>query len=115
MNKYEKPLDDALERLSASTPPAAPANVEQNVWRRIRQAKAEAEDADWRPHFWPRWLTQPTFALGLITASAALGVLFSSAHASMAAPSEESAAHDSLNVFSDHAIGMIPTGIGDSE
>ena len=116
MSNDEKPLDDALKRLSASSPPAAPANVEQNVWRRIRQAMAEdgASDADWRPRFWPQWLTQPTFALGLIIVSGALGVLFSSAYASRATPSEGSAVYDSLTVFSDRALGMIQTVITES-
>jgi hypothetical protein len=114
MKKSEHQIEKILERLSSSKPPSAPANVEQNVWRKIRLATSEV--VDWRPAFWPQWLTNPAFAFGLVAFSAALGVLVSSGHARSTATAESVAdVGFSLSVFSDHAPGMLHSGLSTIE
>jgi len=84
-------------------------NVGQNVWRRIRQATAEA--VDWRPVFWPRWLTNPAFGVGLVVVGAAIGIFYSTAFASQQSLELDPGAGFSLSVFSDRAPGMLHTNL----
>ena len=104
MKRGEHEIDTMLERLSDSSVPPPPETVEQNVLRRIRQAAPD--QGDWRPTFWPRWIANPAFGLGLALISAAIGILFTSlvdgeqvvADGANIAP---------LEIFSDHAPGML--------
>ena len=105
MKSGEHEIDRILERLSESSPPPAPANVEQNVLRRIRQA---SEDLGWRPAFWPGWLTNPAFGFGMILISGSIGILFSSiVNAGEAKTHADVAGFRPMAVFSEHAPGML--------
>ena len=105
MKPDDHDIDELLGRLSDSTPPCAPANVEQNVLRRIRQA---SENFGWRPTFWPGWLTNPAFGLGTILISGSIGVLFSSiVNAGEAKTHTDVAGFNPMAVFSERAPGML--------
>ena len=112
MKNSDRQINEALDRLSASRPPSAPENVEQNVWRRIRQSTVEAaENFDWRPAFWPRWITNPAFGVGLVVASSAIGILLSTTFYSRQLAALEEGHGSSLSVFSEQAPGIVQFGL----
>ena len=109
MQKSQNQIEEALERLSTSKRPLAPANVEQNVWRRIREATAEI--VDWRPVLWPRWLTNPAFGVGLFVVSGAIGAFPASIFVRQKSTAVDSRRAVSLSVFSERAPGMLHSNL----
>jgi hypothetical protein len=68
----EKRLNELLEGLGKQPVPEVPRNLSDRVWRTIRQRSDQKSRI---PAFWPGWLLRPQFAIGLLIASAGLGVL----------------------------------------
>ena len=114
MKRSDHDLDELLASLGRAVQPPAPANIQQNVARRIRRQAATGRS--WAPDFWPRWLTNPAFAIALALSSVAIGVLasqgsFGEREASVGA----GATPDPLAVFSERAPGMLNPDLGSFE
>ena len=99
---HDERLDQAFGRLREMAIPPPPTNLEQNVWRCIRQSTIEP--ADWRPAFWPRWFTNPSFAAMIVFIG---GIVGFGASSNTDLSSIASAEALPLKVFTESAPGML--------
>ena len=68
----DRNLDHLLAQRRDAPLPAVPASFQQDVWRKIRQRKAEAGE---RPGAWFGWLLEPLFKPAMAFAALALALV----------------------------------------
>ncbi|SRR5260221_9011674 len=72
MNEHS--LDTLLKAYQRKALPAAPTNLEQNVWREIRQRAAEAPNAVWQGFL--DWILDRRMVTASLVAAVVMGAIF---------------------------------------